>query len=201
MLDDYRKRITFFIFIIILILLMSGCGVNRHLRLADMHLKKAIQKGASIDTIKKVKYDTIKLESIRDSIIVDTKVDTVELVKECEELVKSPQPRTVAKIQEIVCPKLVVDTTYNAKIRTPEGDYIVPIRIKINSINGYYAITTSEIKIPYKKEETNLTIKPKTNTWRTISIILALLLILIILINKRSSLKVLIGHQSPEKKE
>lgn len=201
MLDDYRKRITFFIFIIILILLMSGCGVNYHLKKADKHLKLAIQKGASIDTIKKVKYDTIKLESIRDSIIVDTKVDTVQLVKECEELVKSHKPRTVAKIQEIVCPKLVVDTTYNAKIRTAEGDYIVPIRIKINSINGYYAITTSEIKIPYKKEETNLTIKPKTNTWRTISIILALLLILMILINKRSSLKVLIGHQSPEKKE
>lgn len=201
MLDDYRKRITFFIFIIILILLMSGCGVNYHLKKADKHLKLAIQKGASIDTIKKVKYDTIKLESIRDSIIVDTKVDTVELVKECEELIKSPTPRTVTKIQDIVCPKLVVDTTYNAKIRTAEGDYTVPIRIKINSINGYYAITTSEIKIPYRKEETNLTIKPKTNTWRTISIILALLLILMILINKRSSLKVLIGHQSPEKKE
>lgn len=202
MLDDYRKKITFFIFILILLLMMMSCGVNYHLKKADKHLKIAIQKGASMDTIKKVKYDTIRLESIKDSIVVDHRTDTVKLVEECEELVKSPRnPRTIENIKEIVCPKLLVDTTYVASIRTAEGVYKVPIRIKINSMNGYYAITTSEIKIPYKKEETNLTIKPKTNTWRTVSIILALLLILTILISKRSSLKVLIGHQKQNGKE
>lgn len=137
------KLIAALIVIAILIGLMTGCGVNHHLRKAEKHLKKAEQLGAKVhaDTLWKlmevpvpeIKRDTIlKSVSFRDTITViqdnittrlkyDTVTRTMFLESECI-------PDTI---------KIKVPVIVNKQISSPRGFWYYFRFIAIALIVGF----------------------------------------------------------------
>jgi hypothetical protein len=73
--------IIWFIFVYVIMLLFAGCSAERHLKIADKHIHKALSKGAKIDIDTAYTYiyktDTIYDETINEVRFIETVVDSV----------------------------------------------------------------------------------------------------------------------------
>lgn len=73
--------IIWFIFVYVVILLFAGCSAERHLKIADKHIQKALSKGAKIDVDTAYTYiyktDTVYDEITNEIRFIDTIVDSV----------------------------------------------------------------------------------------------------------------------------
>lgn len=73
--------IIWFIFVYVMMVLFSSCSAERHLKIADKHIQKALSKGAKIDVDTAYTYiyktDTIYDETINEVIFIETVFDSV----------------------------------------------------------------------------------------------------------------------------
>ena len=73
--------IIWFIFVYVIMLLFARCSVERHLKIADKHIQKALSKGAKIDVDTAYRYiykmDTIYDETINEVRFIETVLDSV----------------------------------------------------------------------------------------------------------------------------
>lgn len=122
---------------VIIAMILSGCGVNYHLRKAKGHLKKAEQKGAVVDrdtvfkTITvhtpKIEFDTVLRQvNFRDTITVEKdkvitrlKIDTI--TKEIYVYTECP-PDTIT---------VRVPVEVKTNIKTPHGFWYYTIRLAL----------------------------------------------------------------------
>lgn len=148
---------------ILLLLLLSSCGSAYHVRKFKKHLSLAVEKGASIDSIYQVKHDTVKLETIRDSLVMKLEVDTIRVRELCDSIRESPT-RAITRLKQIFSNPVAIDTTYTVNIVTEDTVYKLPITVHIlNTPDQFeYWIHSDSLKIPVKKEEIGITVKPQT---------------------------------------
>ena len=73
--------IIWFIFVYVMMVLFSSCSAERHLKIADKHIQKALSKGAKIDVDTAYTYiyktDTIYDETINEVRFIETVFDSV----------------------------------------------------------------------------------------------------------------------------
>ena len=73
--------IIWFIFVYVLMLIFAGCSAERHLKIADKHIQKALSKGAKIDVDTAYTYiyktDTVYDEITNEIRFIDTIVDSI----------------------------------------------------------------------------------------------------------------------------
>jgi hypothetical protein len=73
--------IIWFIFVYVMMVLFSSCSAERHLKIADKHIQKALSKGAKIDVDTGYRYiyktDTIYDETINEVRFIETVFDSV----------------------------------------------------------------------------------------------------------------------------
>ncbi len=73
--------IIWFIFVYVLMLIFAGCSAERHLKIADKHIQKALSKGAKIDIDTAYTYiyktDTVYDEITNEIRFIDTIVDSI----------------------------------------------------------------------------------------------------------------------------
>lgn len=73
--------IIWFIFVYVLMLIFAGCSAQRHLKIADKHIQKALSKGAKIDVDTAYTYiyktDTVYDEITNEIRFIDTIVDSI----------------------------------------------------------------------------------------------------------------------------
>lgn len=73
--------IIWFIFVYVVILLFARCSAERHLKIADKHVQKALSKGAKIDVDTAYTYiyktDTIYDETINEVRFIETVFDSI----------------------------------------------------------------------------------------------------------------------------
>ncbi len=73
--------IIWFIFVYVMMVLFSSCSAERHLKIADKHIQKALSKGAKIDVDTAYRYiyktDTIYDETINEVRFIETVFDSV----------------------------------------------------------------------------------------------------------------------------
>ncbi len=73
--------IIWFIFVYVLMLIFAGCSAERHLKIADKHIQKALSKGAKIDVDTAYRYiyktDTVYDDITNEIRFIDTIVDSV----------------------------------------------------------------------------------------------------------------------------
>jgi hypothetical protein len=139
--------------IIIAMLTVSGC------RKADWFLRKAIEKGAKVDSTVAIVHDSVYINSadvgpVMDYTFMDpgVNVDTVIIREICSD----PVPvRRVKNLQKKICPQ--VDSVYNVVVEVQGKVYRFPIRIELNG--GEYRLTTTTLKVPYRKAETNVSLR------------------------------------------
>ena len=156
---------------------------------ASWHLKKAIQKGAKIDSTYSIKYDTICSESIRDSIInIIQEVDTAAILALCEEIKGSTAP-TIRKIQIVACKAFRFDSTYQVVITAQDTSFHYPIRVRVYVGPDLhdFSIDIPKISIPVKTSETDVHISaPARIPWWIWIIIAAMGLVILRLVFNRS---------------
>lgn len=151
---------------IVWLLILTSCGPAYHLRKMKKHMEKAIEKGANLDTIKQIKHDTVYFELLKDEVKQEKEIDTVYVDSLCDKLLKEKPVKKVQtrkKLQEIICPSVFIDTTYNIIIKAQGKEYSLPIRVFIMSNGGNFAhkIESGNLKVPFVKEETTINISPK----------------------------------------
>lgn len=167
-------------YIILVPLLFFSCAdkATRHLRKMERQMQKAIAAGANLDTLKTVIHDTVYFEHIRDEVKQDKEIDTVYVDTLCAELKSKPKERrqTRKKIQEIICPAIFIDSTYELHMKAQGLVYTLPIRVFIISNGGHfdYKIESGNLKVPIVKEENTITISSKRRPTYYDLIILAL---------------------------
>jgi hypothetical protein len=73
--------IIWFIFVYVMMVLFSSCSAERHLKIADKHIQRALSKGAKIDVDTAYRYiyktDTIYDETINEVRFIETVIDSV----------------------------------------------------------------------------------------------------------------------------
>lgn len=145
---------------IIILLCLCSCTPNYHLRRMNYHLKKAIEKGASLDTLKRKVYDSASIGPIQDSIIHDRIVDTTIVRIICDSLVnKSKEPeqrrKNTKKLQDVICPEVNIDSTYYIPVDIQGKTYQLKARVKIVAKGGSHKafFNVDSLKVPYIKEE------------------------------------------------
>jgi hypothetical protein len=168
-----KRIITLIINGFLIGLLLSSCasyGPTGKLKKAKRLIADAIEQGASVDSISIVTYDTIKVILMRDSVFYTNVPDTIIVTDLCEELIKlnsKPDPiqkkEVVTKLVKATCPEIKIDSTYNLIVLTTDGEFKLPINVKItNDTKGFrYQINTGELQIPYKKESNEINIETK----------------------------------------
>ena len=154
------------IYLLLVSAALCSCSANWHLRQAKRHLNIAIEKGASTDSLYSVKYDTIKSVSIRDSIIQISKIDTMEVIANCDSIKANPS-KAIAKIHRLFINEVAIDTVYTLTIESQGKYYEAPVRVIImNSTEGFkYSIDFESFKVPFKAEQTIVEIKGKPPKW------------------------------------
>lgn len=172
-----RKELSFLaglLMFIIIIVIASACGGARyHLARVEHHMSKAIHKGANVDSIHKVKWDTIKAFSFTDRIRtgppVINEMEIKGLFAELSkiDLSKPVNTEIVNRIAEVVCPEVAIDTTYNLELFAQGDKYILPVTVKITSSGKEheYSIKTGTLRVPVKVETNQIGISAGHGFW------------------------------------
>jgi hypothetical protein len=163
----------------LILLVFCSCSGKWHANKALYHLNKAIEKGADVDTIRQIKYDTVRSVEVRDVIKYVPVVDTSELAKLCADLIKidsvhpkgEPQkPQIIRRIQKTVCPQIDLDSTYSIPFQWMGIDYHLPVRVRIRGDGGgvEYNFDAGKVDIPIVTSETTLQVKARPTWWDVI---------------------------------
>lgn len=147
--------------------LLVGCGPTAKLKRAQRLINSAIENGARVDSLTKVVHDTIRIPEIRDDIRFIRLVDTVRLVEKCIELARKPSIAKVTAIQEVICPDVAIDTTYQLALQIQGRRVAVPIEVAITSNKGgfSYAIRSKEMKFDFESEKTTVGVSSGFTLW------------------------------------
>lgn len=183
-------RLLIFIFLISAI---WSCGPGYHLRRSKHHQAKAIEKGANVDSLKTIKHDTIYIQVVTDKKDIPNPepnqedIDTVcyelKRVRDSTSLEVSKKDKIIKslnnKLRKQLCPNLNVDSTYHIPFVVQGKEYNIPVVVKIWTDNNgaHYTIKSNEVKAPFVKEETSVSISaPNKFNWKCILIVIIALL-------------------------
>lgn len=163
-----------------IILLLSSCGPTAKLRKAEKLIEKAIAQGAKVDSSKYITYDTVKVKAFRDAFKTTVEVNPTFILEKAKELAAAkPESRRpiIMEVQKNICPDIQIDTTYNLKIDSPEGEYKVPIHVLVNSQGGQadLSIEATGIEIPVRTETNKIKISSGYTLWELIILAIAAL--------------------------
>lgn len=135
--------------------------------------------GANVDTIRQIKRDTVRSVEVRDHIQYVPVVDTSALAQLCAELVKNDtvhqggsrvvpsRPLIVRRIQEKVCPKIDLDSTYSIPFVWMGKEYHLPVRVRIQGDGAGidYNFYAGNVDIPIVTSQTDLSVKARPTWW------------------------------------
>jgi ABC-type Na+ efflux pump permease subunit len=128
--------IIWFIFVYVMMVLFSSCSAERHLKIADKHIQKALSKGAKIDVDTAYRYiyktDTIYDETINEVRFIETVLDSV--------------------------PYLVTRRVYVPMSRQERLMY----RDSLSHIRKLYELETKRVKVQEKEETKQVKAEQKT---------------------------------------
>lgn len=136
---------------IFILLILSGCSAN-------WHLKKAISKGIQPEVEHQIVHDTVRIETIKDRLVEVPHFDTVQVVWSCDTLKiagnKKQRDHAVRRIQEKICPKIAVDSTYDIHLEAQGKKYKIPIHVKISSDGEQiaYEIKSGALEVPFEED-------------------------------------------------
>lgn len=153
--------------IIVGLLLMAGCGPAAKLKRAENLIKQAIAQGAKVDSLKVVKYDTLRMPEFITKLEYIRQVDTVKLVEKCKDMVKSPSKTKAAAIQQEICPELAIDSTFLTTLQVQGQIVKVPIRVVLKANKGRVsgALHIPPISVPVKTSETKVGVSSGYTLW------------------------------------
>jgi hypothetical protein len=162
---------------ILILLIFSGCSAN-------WHLKRAISKGIQPEVEHHIVHDTVHIETIKDRIVEVPTFDTMQIVWSCDTLKKAvgkkQRDHATQRIQEKICPKISVDSTYQIELEAQGKKYKIPIHVVISSDGERisYDIKSGALEVPF--EEDNIVNKFVAKygvdwKWLVIAILVALI--------------------------
>lgn len=145
---------------IAILLLLSSCSAN-------FHLRQALKKGIKPETTIVNKTDSIFFGSLNDSISQIVIYKTVEVNADCDSLLKAnPEKDTIyiRKIQKKVCPRIAIDSVYRISLIVQDSTYFINVHVFINSDGGKFTwkITGNDLNIPIKTQTIKNTYKPES---------------------------------------
>jgi hypothetical protein len=152
---------------------VTACGPVAKLRKAERLIEQAIAKGAKVDSSKYIKYDTLTVRAFRDAFKTTIDVNPTFMLEKCKELIAA-KPESVrpiiVEVQEKVCPDIAIDTTYNLEIDSPEGQYKLPVHVKVKSKGGTsdMSIDAGKLAIPVRTETNKIKISAGYSLWQMI---------------------------------
>lgn len=147
-----------------ILILLSSCS-------ADFHLKRAIKKGANLETKTTIEYDTIEVPTTKDSLIYQKVADTSKLKSLCDSLLNQPKKaETAKKIQELVCPEIIDTMTLEIPLTVNDSLYKIKVKVLIEAIGGSLKanLQNEPSKITYVKStvsKTEITAPPQKIKW------------------------------------
>lgn len=139
-------------------LVIASCGPAAKLHRAENLIRRAIAQGAKVDSLKVVKYDTLRMPEFITKLEYIRQVDTVRLIERCKELVKSPSKTKAATIQKEICPELAIDSTFLTTLSVQGKIVKVPIRVVLRANKGRVSgsLHIPPISVPVKTSETKV---------------------------------------------
>jgi hypothetical protein len=155
---------------IAILILLSSCASWPS---ANWHIKKAIKKGAKIQTETKIERDTIEIETVKYSIIYKPVVDSSKVKSICDSLINAlpkDKPKFISKIQWEVCPDISEIKKLTIPINVNDSTYQIEVQLFLTSQGGNLAahITSLPKSIEYithTTNNTNITAPPKQSIW------------------------------------
>lgn len=142
---------------------LTACGPARDLKKAQKLLARAVEKGATVDTVTLLKHDTLRFSAFRDLISTTLIVNPTFVTKACQEIQKArtqgQKDKAVENLQRELCPPVSLDTTYQMKLQAQGKDYSLPIHVVINTKGGFhYLIESGVLEVPIVREENKIAI-------------------------------------------
>jgi hypothetical protein len=135
-------------------------------RSAGWYLQKAIDKGASLDSLEKVVEKPVLVKG--DCVIVYAAVDSAAILEECKSLTetfdntfdepevkKEKLKNSTKKLQEKICPQF--DLVYYLNVTAGDSTFQYPLHF--SQSNGKFKLAESDLKFKYKKAETYVDLK------------------------------------------
>lgn len=138
-------------------------------RSAGWYLQKAIDKGASLDSLEKLVEKPVIVKG--DCVIVYAAVDSAAILEECRGLVdtfdssfggvisnevkKEKLKSSAKKLQEKICPQF--DLVYYLNVTAGDSTFQYPLHF--SQANGKFKLAESDLKFKYKKAETYVDLK------------------------------------------
>jgi len=147
-----------------IVLLLFSCS-------ADRLMNMAIKRGAKVTTETVVKYDTVKIEEVKDSIIYVPQVDTSKVKTICDSLINAlpeDKPKYITKIQEEVCPDISQMITLKIPVTVNDSTYSIEVDLFMTAKAGHLAayLTSKPSAISYVVSTSNTTIEaPQRHPW------------------------------------
>lgn len=148
-------------------LVIASCGPAAKLKRAENLIRRAIAQGAKVDSLKVVKYDTLRMPEFITKLEYIRQVDTVKLVEKCKELVKSPSKTKAAAIQQEICPELAIDSTFLTTLSVQGKIVKVPVRVVLKANKGHLSgsLNIPPISVPVKTSETKVGVSSGYTLW------------------------------------
>lgn len=148
-------------------LVIASCSPSAKLHRAENLIRRAIAQGAKVDSLKVVKYDTLRMPEFITKLEYIRQVDTVRLIERCKDLVKSPSRNKAAAIQQEICPELAIDSTFLTTLSVQGKIVKVPIRVVLKANNGHISgsLNIPPISVPVKTSETKVGVSSGYTLW------------------------------------
>ena len=152
--------------ILLIAAILCSCGPSYHLKKARKHLNKAVEQGASVDSILHIKYDTIQVAEVMDSSFMELAIDTVRIIELCDSIRENP-PKIIRNIHKEFTNEVHLDTTYRVSVIVQDSTYYYPVHLQINnSIDGFnYIIEMPKASISVRTESMSIQIQTKIPWW------------------------------------
>lgn len=167
----------------------TGCSSSksaRQLKRAERLLQESIANGAKVDTFHIIKYDTTKIKGLRDSFRYTTEVSPEFVIKECDALQAAKgaknRQKVLEKLQDVACPDIRVDTTYELSILNQGSTYNLPVHVTFTSKGNHteHNIEVGALNLPQARQDNKIKISAGYTLWDMI--ILGLVVALVFLL-------------------
>lgn len=152
------------------VILLTSCGSAWKLKRAQRLINSAIENGAQVDSLKTVKYDTIRIKELETKLEYIRTVDTVKLIEKCKELIRKPVKAGVRAIQKEICPEIAIDSAFLTTLSVQDKIVRVLIRVTLNAKEGHISgsLSVPPISVPFESERTTVGVSSGYTLWGVI---------------------------------